>query len=128
MNIGNRINSHQERGRTWRSGPDDEDQRSIPGVTAAEIQNMDINRATEPELADIEDIGGALAHAIVAYRVHHGHFESWEDLRKVPGIQDHQVQLLQHAARIGGPGDAADKPTHRDDPQKPNGPSEGGLP
>lgn len=115
MNIGNRINNHQERGRTWRSGPDEEDQRSIPGVTAAELQRMDLNRATEREIAEIDDVGEQVAHNIVAYRVHHGHFESWEDLRKVPGIDGHHVQLLQHAARIGGPGDASDQTTHRDE-------------
>jgi competence ComEA-like helix-hairpin-helix protein len=114
---------HAERGKQWRSGPDDEDQRSIPGVSAAELQRVDINRATEAELADIDDLDGALAHNIVAYRVHHGHFESWEDLRKVPGLETRHVTSLQHAARIGGPGDAADTPTHRDEE-----PSVGGLP
>lgn len=114
--------NHAERGRQWRSGPDDEDQRSIPGVTAAELQAVDLNRATEAQLAEIDDLDGNLAHNIVAYRVHHGHFESWEDLRKVPGIEQRHVASLQHAARIGGPGDATDVPTHRDDPVS------GGLP
>lgn len=114
MSSGNRINSHQERGRSWRSGPDDEEQRSIPGVSAAELQSVDLNRATEQELADIDELGVVLAHSIVSYRVHHGHFESWEDLRKVPGLEPQHVHSLQHAARIGGPGDASDGPTHKD--------------
>jgi DNA uptake protein ComE-like DNA-binding protein len=111
----NHPNQH-ERGRQWRSGPDEEEQRSIPGVSAAELQSVDLNRATEGQLAEIDDLDANIAHNIVAYRVHHGHFESWEDLRKVPGIDGHHVISLQHAARIGGPGDAADAPTHRDDP------------
>lgn len=107
---------HSEQGRQWRSGPSDEEQGSIPGVTADELQRVDLNRATERELAGVDDLDEAIAHQIVAHRVHHGHFESWEDLRKVPGIEPHHVQSLQHAARIGGPGDASDVITHREDP------------
>jgi competence ComEA-like helix-hairpin-helix protein len=107
--------NHADRGRQWRSGPDESEQRSIPGVSAAEIQRVDLNRATEGELAALDDLDATIAHSIVSYRVHHGHFESWDDLRKVPGIAAEHVQSLQHAARIGGPGDAADAPTHRDD-------------
>lgn len=110
--------NHTERGRQWRSGTSEEEQQSIPGVTAAEIQSVDLNRATEAQLADIEDIDAQLAHNIVAYRVHHGHFESWEDVRKVPGIDGSHIQTLQHAARLGGQADSTAELTHREEPTK----------
>jgi DNA uptake protein ComE-like DNA-binding protein len=108
------VNRNPERGRQWRNGPSDDAQQSIPGVSAADVQNVDLNRATEMQLVDIDDIDAQLAHNIVAYRVHHGHFESWEDVRKVPGIDGHHIQALQHAARLGGQADALPEPTHRD--------------
>lgn len=117
-NVNRNHHTQAERGRQWRSGPSEEEQQSIPGVTAAEIQNVDLNRATEAQLADIEDIDAQLAHNIVAYRVHHGHFESWEDVRKVPGIDASHIQALQHAARLGGQADATTELTHREEPTK----------
>ena len=113
-NVNRNHHSQAERGRQWRSGPSDEEQQSIPGVSAAELQGVDLNRATEMQLVDIDDIDAQLAHNIVAYRVHHGHFESWEDVRKVPGIDAHHIQALQHAARLGGQADASAEVTHRD--------------
>lgn len=115
-NVNRSHHQQAERGRQWRNGPSDEEQQSIPGVSAAELQSVDLNRATEGQLAEIDDLDAALAHSIVAYRVHHGHFESWDDVRKVPGLEAHHVQSLQHAARLGGQADTQPDPTHREPP------------
>jgi competence protein ComEA len=46
----------------------------------------DINSADWTELAQLPEIGEALAKRIVAWRERHGRFASLEDLDRVPGI------------------------------------------
>lgn len=54
-----------------------------PAFSHAEIN---INTATEAELATLKNIGPAKAAAIVQYRDQHGRFMSLDDLLKVQGI------------------------------------------
>ena len=47
---------------------------------------ININQATESEIARLPRIGPVLAQRIVAYRLEHGSFQSTTDLLKVKGI------------------------------------------
>ena len=53
---------------------------------AAQTAVVDINTASEAELATLNNIGEAKAREIVAYRKANGPFASVEDLAKVKGI------------------------------------------
>jgi hypothetical protein len=86
----------REERRISRSGPTDEDQGDAFGSTAAELQSLDLNHATAPQLAAIEEI-----------RVHHGHYKSWEELAQLPGMTEQKLLQIQRAARLGGQADAS---------------------
>ena len=47
---------------------------------------VNLNSASEQELAEVSDIGPARARKIVEYRTQHGRFESVEDLDRVQGF------------------------------------------
>lgn len=64
---------------------------------------LDLNRASEPEIAEIDMIGKKLAQAIVAARSQRGGFSSWEDLREVQGLDAMKIAELQRAAKLGPP-------------------------
>ena len=84
------------------SGPTDEGQGLPSGETTADTQSIDLNHATWQQLMGVEGIEEAEAHAIIEYRTHLGHFQTWEDLLRVPGITEELARNVQHAARIGG--------------------------
>ncbi|MBR4738349.1 MAG: helix-hairpin-helix domain-containing protein [Rhodocyclaceae bacterium] len=59
---------------------------AVQAEAAAQTAVVDINTATEAELATLTNIGEAKAREIVAYRKANGPFASVEDLAKVKGI------------------------------------------
>ena len=61
---------------------------------------LDLNSASESEIAEIDMIGKKLAHAIVERRAIGKGFENWEDLQQVPGLDAMKIAELQRAARI----------------------------
>jgi DNA uptake protein ComE-like DNA-binding protein len=77
----------------------------FPGIdeTAASAQSIDLNHATCDQLATIDGIETPLARAIVEHRTFHGHFRGWDEVKRIPGMDDDCFTALQHAARIGGP-------------------------
>jgi DNA uptake protein ComE-like DNA-binding protein len=97
----------REERRISRNGSSDVDQGDVFGSTAAELQSLDLNHATAPQLAAIEEIEPALAQAIVEHRVHHGHYKSWEELAQLPGMTEQKLLQIQRAARLGGQADAS---------------------
>lgn len=72
-----------------------------PADIGAIAQEIDLNHATWQELTNIEGIDAPLAKALIEYRTFHGHFQSWEDVGRVPGMDHDLVTQVQHAARIG---------------------------
>jgi competence ComEA-like helix-hairpin-helix protein len=66
---------------------------------AAATAQLDINRASEADLAEIDMIGKKLAKAIVEQR-EGGSFQSWDDLKRVPGMDATKLAELQRAARL----------------------------
>jgi competence protein ComEA len=59
-------------------------------------KNLDLNTATEQELSGIQGIGKDYAEKIVEYRDENGPFESWEDLKNVPGLPGTMLDTLKH--------------------------------
>lgn len=68
---------------------------ATPSVTQ-EIGVVDINSASENELAALEQIGPVLARRIVQYRDEHGRFRSVDELDRVPGIGKKRIELNRH--------------------------------
>ncbi len=62
---------------------------------------IDLNHASESEIAEIDFIGKKIAHAIVERRTASHGFQSWDDLRQVPGLDAKRIAELQRAARLG---------------------------
>src|SRR5688572_3600717 len=62
---------------------------------------LDINSASEEELAEVDMIGKKLAHTIVQMRGQRGTFRSWEELRQVPGLDPMKIAELQRATSLG---------------------------
>jgi DNA uptake protein ComE-like DNA-binding protein len=92
------------------SGPTDEGQGQPTGETQADTQSIDLNHSTWQQLMGVEGMEEAQAHAIVEHRTRLGHFQTWEDLERVAGVDAELVHNLQHAARIGGLETAQGKP------------------
>ena len=57
---------------------------------------VNVNTATAAELPLVLDISEATAQALVKYREAHGKFKSFEDLKKVPGLNAAKLQARQN--------------------------------
>ena len=83
------------------SGPTQRIQTDSPNDGRTSSGALDLNHASEQDIAEIDMIGKKLAHAIVETRSQCGGFGSWEDLRQVPGLDAMKIAELQRAARLG---------------------------
>lgn len=74
-------------------------QPSAPSITAGEsIQlGIDVNVASESELACIPGVGEGLAKRIVGYREAHGPLRSLSQLEEVPGVGPAKAAQLAEA-------------------------------
>jgi DNA uptake protein ComE-like DNA-binding protein len=81
--------------------PSQDIQAKSPHDVRPSAGGMDLNSATEEQIAEIDMIGKKLAHAIVERRATAGQFSSWDELRSVPGLDAMKIAELQRAARIG---------------------------
>jgi DNA uptake protein ComE-like DNA-binding protein len=69
------------------------------GQTHPERFEIDLNSASEEELADLPMVGAERAHRLIEHRP----FESWEDVERVPGFDLGMVDDLRSGgAQIGG--------------------------
>lgn len=78
-------------------------QTGSPHDARKSLGALDLNSASEPEIAEIDMIGKKLAQAIIAERNQRGGFSSWEELREVDGLDAMKIAELQRAARLGPP-------------------------
>jgi competence protein ComEA len=75
---------------------------------------LDMNSATWVEWGQLDGIGDALAHRIVADREEHGQFNSIDDLRRVKGIGPKTLERLRPWLTIESPPRNEDNPSsHR---------------
>jgi len=66
-------------------------------------KNLDLNTATEQELASIQGLGRDNAKKIVDYRNQNGAFKSWEDLKRIPGMPTTMLDVLKRQGlTVGG--------------------------
>ncbi|WP_223738033.1 helix-hairpin-helix domain-containing protein [Corallococcus interemptor] len=67
---------------------------------------LDLNAASESELALVPGVGRDLARKLVSAREEQGRFSSWEDVDAVPGVGAAKLQTLRAATVL----DAAPAP------------------
>lgn len=77
-------------------------QPESPHDTRRVSGGLDLNQASEADIAEIDMIGKKLAHAIVTQRAVVGGFQSWDELKQVPGLDAMKIAELQRAARLIG--------------------------
>ena len=56
---------------------------------------FDLNTATEQQLASIQGLNRDQAKKIIDFRNQNGTFSSWEDLKRVPGMQGTMLDTLK---------------------------------
>lgn len=61
---------------------------------------IDLNRATEADLAVVPGVGPKLAKALVAERARLGAFKSWDEVDRVVGVGDAKLDALKSTAEI----------------------------
>ena len=70
--------------------------------TATEANDLDLNSATEEQLAALSALGPRMAEIIVRNRP----FDSWAELRRIPGFSAGIILELQSGGtRLGEPGE-----------------------
>jgi len=74
---------------------------ALMAVSTAVFAKVDINKATETELAAIKGMDTAKAKSIVEYRHKHGAFRSVRELEKVPGFSSNAVAKLSPELSVG---------------------------
>ena len=62
---------------------------------------LDVNTASQDALAALPDVGDARAKAIVAYRRQHGPFNTVEDVKQVPGIEEEVFASIKDYLTVG---------------------------
>ena len=67
-----------------------------------DLSPLDLNRATNGELAQLPGIGEELARRIVEYREANGPFESVEELMEVSGIGEGKFAGLEGCITVNG--------------------------
>jgi len=65
------------------------------------VDKIDINTATEKELAKLPGIGKAIAKRIVEYREANRGFKSVDELKKVKGIGDKKFEAIKDRVTVG---------------------------
>ena len=73
---------------------------SDPPAKTPPVFQVELNRATWVELAQLPGLGRVLARRIVEHRRRHGDFRSVEQLRQVRGIGPRRLQRLRPFVRV----------------------------
>jgi competence protein ComEA len=76
---------------------------------------VNINSASEKQLAELEGIGPAKAKAIIDYRKKNGPFKSTEDIKKVSGIGDATYDRIKGDLVLSGTTTGPGKPAEKKD-------------
>lgn len=68
----------------------------------AEYRRIDLNRASEDELAHIEGVGSQRAHQIIELRERKGTLHDYSELKEIQGFDDRLVEVVQRNTTLGG--------------------------
>jgi competence protein ComEA len=79
---------------------------------------VNINSASEKQLAELDGIGPAKAKAIIDYRKKNGPFKSTEDLKKVNGVGDATYDKIKGDLVLSGTTTGPGKPAEKSDAMK----------
>lgn len=71
------------------------------GSHAPEAAKLDLNRATESELAVLPGVGRSVARSLVEARQARGAFRTWGEVDAVPGVGAARLQALQRQTVLG---------------------------
>jgi competence protein ComEA len=78
---------------------------------AKQTRSIDLNSATAEEItsANIDQVSEEKANSLIEFRDENGPFESWEDVKRVPGFNDRMIEnLRQGGASIGEEADTGE--------------------
>jgi competence ComEA-like helix-hairpin-helix protein len=66
-------------------------------------KNLELNAMSEKELENIQGLSKDHVRKIVDYRKQYGPFNSWEDLKHIPGISGDILDALRrHGVKVEG--------------------------
>lgn len=69
----------------------------MPKSSKQAAKTINLNSASQSELAGLRMIGASKAKDLIAYRNENGPFENWNDLKKVPGFSSQLIQDLKNS-------------------------------
>ena len=72
----------------------------VPLVVALDVNKVNINKATVPDLVKIKGIGQKYAERIVAYRDKNGPFKKIEDITNVKGIGPKKFEAIKNLITV----------------------------
>ena len=64
------------------------------------MYTININKADEKELQELNGIGESLASSIIKYREDNGKFKNIEDLKNVPGIGESKFSNIKEKIKV----------------------------
>lgn len=71
--------------------------------SAAEVEGkVNINTATEDQIALLPGIGAKLATEITSYRTNNGDFKAIDDIKKVSGVGDKKFEKIKNFVTVEG--------------------------
>ena len=72
----------------------------VTEIDSKENDTIDINKADEKELQELNGIGESLASSIIKYREDNGKFKNIEDLKNVPGIGESKFSNIKEKIKV----------------------------
>lgn len=72
----------------------------ITEIDSKENDTININKADEKELQELNGIGESLASSIIKYREDNGKFKNIEDLKNVPGIGESKFSNIKERIKV----------------------------
>lgn len=72
----------------------------VTGIDSKENDTININKANEKELQELNGIGESLASSIIKYREDNGKFKNIEDLKNVPGIGESKFSNIKEKIKV----------------------------
>lgn len=72
----------------------------VTGIDSKENDTININKADEKKLQELNGIGESLASSIIKYREDNGKFKNIEDLKNVPGIGESKFSNIKEKIKV----------------------------